>query len=262
MNDNIEDTEDEQTNCTSSGNLSDSDERSQSKGEADENLPTTNKEFVTFMRNSMDSTLERYRTILDSRISEAEERALTDSSGVTEQKLLKLRQLRTKVQNKLNRRAANAQKARNKLLDPTWLYIVWPLMPEPQSFAASDAGVYIKAAQALLSEQANDGEEKNKHFLTMIEAMKSFLEERFPDLKWTQMAGPFAKIGFCRSGDELKFKERYGTYFNSFFCFRVRCQVEGILDITFRTFFLIRLILREKRERECIAHCILKRTYF
>jgi hypothetical protein len=54
-----------------------------------------------------------------------------------------------------------------------------------------------------------------------------FLEAKFPDLKWIEMAGPFAKIGFGRSREELKLKLRYGTYYNTFFIVRFRCKMEG-----------------------------------
>ena len=113
------------------------------------------------------------------------------------------------------------------------LYLIWPLLSAPLSSKGTSAAAYLREMGKLAAQSSN--EDENKKIQAAILLLNKFSEDNFEVLKWIEVAGPVAKIGFHRESDasewfiDSKFLERYGTYYTSFFVYSVRCSLPGIL---------------------------------
>lgn len=76
--------------------------------------------------------------------------------------------------------------------------------------------------QQVMSSDLSDEEKAAQ--IRCFEETEEYARRNFSDLKWLESVCPVAKIGFMNAEEERDFRKRYGTYYNSMFIFRIRCN--------------------------------------
>lgn len=60
--------------------------------------------------------------------------------------------------------------------------------------------------------------------INYIKQTEELAKLNFSEHKWLESVCPVAKIGYMTAEEERDFRKRYGTYYNSMFIFRIRCN--------------------------------------